>query len=191
MLQWKVGELKVMVVYPSAPPEIHQSLRERFHSQQDSGLLIDPCKPEDSGIYTLVVSLNQLFLRIQLRVIEPVALPEIVLSFSEGGSTAKLTCHVAMGTVDKYNWKKDGKPLYADDHHQFSQNKSVVQITNVTQIDEGSYSCNVSNEINWSETTLQLQAPGPQGQKRNRWNLLWILIMMVPVAIEILYLKEG
>ncbi|XP_038603709.1 hemicentin-1-like [Tachyglossus aculeatus] len=160
MLQWKVGELKVMVMYPSAPPEIHRPFRERFHGQQDSRLLIDPCKPEDSGNYTLVVSPGQQPLQICLHVIKPLALPEIMLSYSEGNTIAQLTCRVAVGTADKYDWKKNGKPLYADDHHQFSRNKSVVQITNVTQIDEVSYSCNVSNEVSWIETILQLQAPG-------------------------------
>ncbi|XP_077681678.1 hepatic and glial cell adhesion molecule-like [Eretmochelys imbricata] len=93
---------------------------------------------------------------IQLEVIEPVSQPELWSNLSLIGLSTELVCSTSVEKVAKYQWKKDGKPLPIESHYQLSQNNSVLLILNTTWSDKGSYSCNVSNEVNWHEVSLEL-----------------------------------
>ncbi|KYO45028.1 hypothetical protein Y1Q_0007339 [Alligator mississippiensis] len=63
--------------------------------------------------------------------------------------------------MDTIDWKKDGKPLPEDQDFQLSKNHSILIISEGQKLNCGSYSCNVSNEISWQETTLNWAIAGP------------------------------
>lgn len=88
--------------------------------------------------------------------LEPVSQPELWSNLSLIGLSTELVCSTSVEKVAKYQWKKDGKPLPIESHYQLSQNNSVLLILNTTWSDKGSYSCNVSNEVNWHEVSLEL-----------------------------------
>ncbi|KAG6926765.1 hypothetical protein G0U57_011505, partial [Chelydra serpentina] len=57
-------------------------------------------------------------------------------------------------------WKKDGKPLPQERDFHFSKNLRILNIPEGQKSDCGSYSCNVSNEISWQESSLNLTIAG-------------------------------
>ncbi|CAM4614928.1 HEPACAM family member 2-like isoform X2 [Caretta caretta] len=182
LMQWKFSE-QYLVIYhvnnSSFPDVVDQ---DRFLFQKSNGSLqICRLKVNDSGIYTLIINMKKQNERsIQLEVVEPVSQPELWSNLSLIGLSTELVCSTSVEKVAKYQWKKDGKPLPIESHYQLSQNNSVLLILNTTWSDKGSYSCNVSNEVNWHEVSLEL----PVQQYRKRiWMLLPVGICMIAYVV--------
>lgn len=77
-------------------------------------------------------------------------------SSSLAGSPIELGCDVLEGTVDNIDWEKEGGPLPPERCYFLSENRSALHIRKGEKLDCGSYSCNVSNEISWKESSLSL-----------------------------------
>ncbi|TFJ99970.1 homeobox protein NANOG-like [Platysternon megacephalum] len=97
----------------------------------------------------------------QLEVIEPLSQPELRSNSSLVGSTIEFVCKVPVGKVDSYQWKKDGKRLPEDSRFLLFQNDSILCILNTALSDNGVYTCEVSNQVSWNETSLKLGIQNP------------------------------
>ncbi|XP_025057966.1 uncharacterized protein LOC112550015 [Alligator sinensis] len=95
-----------------------------------------------------------------LEVLMPVSQPHIRRKTVPEEAASELFCDVAVGRMDTIDWKKDGKPLPEDQDFQLSKNHSILIISEGQKLNCGSYSCNVSNEISWQETTLNWAIAG-------------------------------
>ncbi|XP_039344250.1 uncharacterized protein LOC120371889 isoform X4 [Mauremys reevesii] len=89
-------------------------------------------------------------------VTEPLSQPELRSNSSLVGSTIEFVCKVPVGKVDSYRWKKDGKRLPEDSRFLLFQNDSILCILNTALSDNGVYTCEVSNQVSWNETSLKL-----------------------------------
>lgn len=65
-----------------------------------------------------------------------------------------LKCTVEKGTRVVYQWRKNGKPLYAGPNYTFSANNATVLIVPVVKEDIGNYSCLVSNPVSAMESEI-------------------------------------
>ncbi|CAM4718698.1 unnamed protein product, partial [Lepidochelys kempii] len=71
-------------------------------------------------------------------------------------SIIELFCDVSEGRVDTIVWKKGGKPLPQERDFCLSKNLRILNTPEGQKSDCGSYSCNVSNEISWQESSVNL-----------------------------------
>ncbi|XP_032860287.2 uncharacterized protein LOC116964530 [Tyto alba] len=92
----------------------------------------------------------------QLRVVEPLAEPEILGNSSvKAGANTKLVCNVVEGKADLYWWKKNGELLLGSDRIQFVDNTTLC-IVKAAMNDSGYYACVVRNEVSQNETSFLL-----------------------------------
>ncbi|KAM9127235.1 uncharacterized protein ACDP82_011523 [Pangshura tecta] len=92
---------------------------------------------------------------------EPLSQPEVWSNSSLVGSTIEFVCKVLVGKVDSYWWKKDGKRLPEDSCFLLFQNDSILCVLNTALSDNGVYTCEVSNQVSWNETSLKLDIQNP------------------------------
>lgn len=111
----------------------------------------------------------------------PVSQPHIRRKTVPEEAASELFCDVAVGRMDTIDWKKDGKPLPEDQDFQLSKNHSILIISEGQKLNCGSYSCNVSNEISWQETTLNWAIAGIF---TSAWIILWSLISVAVVYMS-------
>ncbi|XP_038604320.1 hemicentin-2-like isoform X2 [Tachyglossus aculeatus] len=128
---------------------------------ENSSLLLKNVQETDSGIYKVVIDLNEKEAKkTLLKVIKPISKPQMRITTMLTGSATTLSCEVAEGQVDAVVWMKDGQPLPPEKCYQFSANQSVLFIKKLERSDCGSFSCNVSNEIQWQEASLNVSVEG-------------------------------
>ncbi|XP_029463194.1 uncharacterized protein LOC115094360 [Rhinatrema bivittatum] len=132
--------------------------RVTFYTSNGS-LLLKNVRVEDSGIYKVTVNLlEKEARRIHLKVLAPISKPGIQSSAFLAGSPIELICE-ALGAMDIV-WKKDGKSLRQEDCYHVSENKSILYIKLGEKSNCGSFSCNVTNEISWNESSFVLVVQG-------------------------------
>ncbi|XP_043378023.1 hepatocyte cell adhesion molecule [Chelonia mydas] len=138
----------------------------------------------DGGLYRFRTSSHETNW-FQLEVIEPLSQPELWSSSSLVGSTTEFVCKVPVGKVDSYQWKKDGKHLPEDSRFLLFQNDSMLRILNTTLSDNGVYTCEVSNQVSWNETSLKLDI-------QNNSNVVVgvVVVIVVFVLVAVLYVSR-
>ncbi|XP_067404550.1 hepatic and glial cell adhesion molecule-like isoform X2 [Emydura macquarii macquarii] len=123
----------------------------------NGSLLLKNLQETDSGVYKASINLFESEARrTLLKVLRPVSQPQMWSSSSLAGSPIELGCDVLEGTVDNIDWEKEGGPLPPERCYFLSENRSALHIRKGEKLDCGSYSCNVSNEISWKESSLSL-----------------------------------
>ncbi|KAM9127598.1 uncharacterized protein ACDP82_011752 isoform 2-T2 [Pangshura tecta] len=131
-----------------------------FYSPNGS-LLLEKLQETDSRVYKASINLIESEARTTLlKVLRPVSQPQIRSNSSLAGSPTELFCNVPEGTVENIAWEKEGGPLPKERCYLLSENDSVLHIGKGEKSDCGSYSCNVSNEISWQESSLYLTIVG-------------------------------
>ena len=86
--------------------------------------------------------------------------PKLLSSSNLDGSLINLTCVLPEGTVADVSWKKDGHPLPPEKCFQLTGKTTELQIRNAEKSDCGSYSCIISNSINWKVADFNLTLTG-------------------------------
>ncbi|XP_044885439.1 CD276 antigen-like [Mauremys mutica] len=127
----------------------------------NGSLLLENVQETDNGIYAATINMVESEARrILLQVLKPVSRPQLWSNSLLVQSAIKLFCDVSEGRVDTIVWKKDGKHLPQERDFHLSKNLSILNIPEGQKSDCGSYSCNVSNEISWQESSLNLTIAG-------------------------------
>uniref|UniRef100_F6Z724 Ig-like domain-containing protein n=1 Tax=Ornithorhynchus anatinus TaxID=9258 RepID=F6Z724_ORNAN len=177
LIQWEfIGDipLQVIVEYSNTTGRmtVYPPYKGRVQfSPENSSLLLMNVQETDSGTYKVVFDLNEKEAKkTLLKVIKPISKPQMRINTSLTGSAARLSCEVAEGQVDAVVWMKDGQPLPPEKCYQLSDNQSVLSIKKLERSDCGSFSCNVSNEIQWQEASLNVSVQGIPS------NFQWALI---------------
>nr|XP_048720741.1 hepatocyte cell adhesion molecule-like isoform X4 [Caretta caretta] len=138
----------------------------------------------DGGLYRFRTSSHETNW-FQLEVIEPLSQPELQSNSSLVGSTTEFVCKVPVGKVDSYQWKKDGKHLPEDSRFLLFQNDSMLRILNTTLSDNGVYTCEVSNQVSWNETSLKLDIQNPSNVVVGV-----VVVIVVFVLVAVLYVSR-
>ncbi|NXG43339.1 PSG9 protein, partial [Psilopogon haemacephalus] len=143
-------------------PTIYSIYQGRVLFYPSNGsILLQGLQETDSGLYRATVDLMHDKARMTLlKVIKPVPQPELLSSSNLAGSSIELLCVVPKGMEVSIVWKKGGHPLPPEKLCLLSENNTVLRIRSGEKADCGSYSCNVSNEISWKETTMDLTVTG-------------------------------
>ncbi|NXC61307.1 HECAM protein, partial [Aleadryas rufinucha] len=144
------------------PPAIlaPYSGRAVFHPS-DGSLVLEDVQESDSGTYRVTVSTGERrSLEILLEVLQPVSSPRLWTSALLVRATGEIVCEVAEGRVDSITWKKDGQPLPPGRASRLSGSRSVLRLRPARRPDCGSYSCNASNGVSWTETSLDVTIEG-------------------------------
>ncbi|EMP31994.1 Hepatocyte cell adhesion molecule [Chelonia mydas] len=149
IVQYYVGSQKPTLYAPYGDRVIFYSL--------NGSLLLEKLHETDSRVYKASINLIESEARTTLlKVLRPVSQPQIWSNSSLAGSPIELFCNVPEGTVENIDWEKDGDPLPQERYCLLSGSPSVLHIGKGEKSDCGSYSCNVSNEISWQESSLNL-----------------------------------
>ncbi|CAM5140103.1 unnamed protein product [Eretmochelys imbricata] len=149
IVQYYVGSQKPTLYAPYGDRVIFYSL--------NGSLLLEKLHETDSRVYKASINLIESEARTTLlKVLRPVSQPQIWSNSSLAGSPIELFCNVPEGTVENIDWEKDGDPLPQERYYLLSGSPSVLHIGKGEKSDCGSYSCNVSNEISWQESSLNL-----------------------------------
>uniref|UniRef100_A0A452GFW0 Ig-like domain-containing protein n=1 Tax=Gopherus agassizii TaxID=38772 RepID=A0A452GFW0_9SAUR len=166
-LQWKYlnGTASHFIVQyhkGSSDPTAHAPSRGRVIFYPANGsLLLENVLETDNGIYVATINMVESEARrILLEVLKPVSRPQVWSNSLRVQSAIKLFCDVSEGRVDTIVWKKDRKPLPQERDFRLSKNLRILNIPEGQKSDCGSYSCNVSNEISWQESSLNLTIAG-------------------------------
>uniref|UniRef100_A0A452GNX7 Ig-like domain-containing protein n=2 Tax=Gopherus agassizii TaxID=38772 RepID=A0A452GNX7_9SAUR len=153
IVQYYVGSQKPTLYPPYENRVVFYSL--------NGSLLLENLQETDSRVYKASINLIESEARTTLlKVLRPVSQPQIWSSSSLAGSPIELFCNVPGGTVENIDWEKEGGPLPQERCYLLSENDSVLHIGKGGKSDCGSYSCNVSNEISWQESLLNLTIVG-------------------------------
>ncbi|XP_038273174.1 uncharacterized protein LOC119861744 isoform X3 [Dermochelys coriacea] len=149
IVQYYVGSQKPTLYAPYEDRVIFYSL--------NGSLLLEKLQETDSRLYKASINLIENQARTTLlKVLRPVSQPQIWSNSSLAGSPIELFCNVPEGTVENTDWEKEGGPLPKERCYVPSENHSILHIREGGKLDCGSYSCNVSNEISWQESSLNL-----------------------------------
>ncbi|TFJ99952.1 glycine N-acyltransferase-like protein 3-like [Platysternon megacephalum] len=166
-LQWEYlndNKSHFIVQYYAVSPEptIYGPYGDRVIFYLPNGsLLLEKLQETDSGVYKASINLIESEARrTLLKVLRPVSQPQIWSNSSLAGSPIELFCNVPEGTVENIDWEKEGRPLPQERCYLLSESPSVLHIGKGEKSDCGSYSCNVSNEISWQESSLNLTIVG-------------------------------
>uniref|UniRef100_A0A8C4Y335 Ig-like domain-containing protein n=1 Tax=Gopherus evgoodei TaxID=1825980 RepID=A0A8C4Y335_9SAUR len=153
---------------------IHPSYQGRIiFFPENASLLLQNLRLIDGGVYTVNFRLLKKTRNIALTV-SPVSRPQVWSNSLRVQSAIKLFCDVSEGRVDTIVWKKDGKPLPQERDFRLSKNLRILNIPEGQKSDCGSYSCNVSNEISWQESSLNLTIlSSPQKPGHSFSSTLW------------------
>nr|XP_048720823.1 uncharacterized protein LOC125642914 isoform X1 [Caretta caretta]XP_048720824.1 uncharacterized protein LOC125642914 isoform X1 [Caretta caretta] len=142
-------------------PTIYKAYEERIIFYSNGSLLLKNVQETDSGTYRATINLNKIEAReTTLLVLEPISKTQLQINSTVAGSSIELSCKVLVGKVQAIYWKKDGKPLPRNRCYWFSENFSLLYIPEAQKSDCGSFSCNVSSDINWQETSVNLTIEG-------------------------------
>nr|XP_006129684.1 uncharacterized protein LOC102463258 [Pelodiscus sinensis] len=143
-------------------PVIYTPYQGRVIINESTGsLLLKNVQETDSGTYRATINLNKIEAReTKLLVLEPVHEAHLQINSTVIGSSVELSCKVPAGRVRAIDWKKDGKPLPRNKCYYFSEDFTVLYISEAQKSDCGSFSCNASNEISWRETSVNLTIEG-------------------------------
>ncbi|XP_039344242.1 cell surface A33 antigen-like isoform X5 [Mauremys reevesii] len=166
-IQWEylngtTSHFIVQYYVESQKPTLYPPYENRvvFYSPNGS-LLLEKLQETDSGVYKVSINLIESEARTTLlKVLRPVSQPQIWSNSSLAGSPTELFCNVPEGTVENIAWEKEGGPLPQERCYLLSENDSVLHIGKGEKSDCGFYSCNVSNEISWQESSLNLTIVG-------------------------------
>ncbi|XP_005312842.2 uncharacterized protein LOC101942090 isoform X2 [Chrysemys picta bellii] len=162
-IQWEylnghISDFIVQYYVGSLEPTIYTHYGDRvvFYSTNGS-LLLEKLQETDSGVYKASINLIESEARTTfLKVLRPVSQPQIWSNSSLAGSPIELFCNVPERTVENIDWEKEGGPLPQERCYLLSENDSVLHIGKGEKSDCGFYSCNVSNDISWQESSLNL-----------------------------------
>ena len=117
--------------------DAHQ-LRFSNTEAKDDGLYcckaISEVRCSSSSVVNLTVSLPPVLSPLQDRTVSK-------------GETVAINCSIAMGQPSAFSWRKNGKALPNDPKYSTirSNNGTTLTIINVTEVDQGHYSCIVRN----------------------------------------------
>ncbi|XP_074925105.1 uncharacterized protein LOC116819994 isoform X2 [Chelonoidis abingdonii] len=167
LIQWEyrngtTWDFIVQYYVGSQNPTFYPLYEDRviFYSPNGS-LLLEKLQETDSGVYKASINLIESEARTTLlKVLRPVSQPQIWSNSSLAGSPIELFCNVPEGTVENIDWEKEGGPLPQERCYLLSENDSLLHIGKGGKLDCGSFSCNVSNEISWQESSLKLTIVG-------------------------------
>ncbi|XP_027682160.1 uncharacterized protein LOC114020402 isoform X3 [Chelonia mydas] len=176
IVQYYVGSQKPTLYAPYGDRVIFYSL--------NGSLLLEKLHETDSRVYKASINLIESEARTTLlKVLRPVSQPQIWSNSSLAGSPIELFCNVPEGTVENIDWEKDGDPLPQERYCLLSGSPSVLHIGKGEKSDCGSYSCNVSNEISWQESSLNLTIV-----KRETWRWMSVFLQgLVCVSSVLLF----
>uniref|UniRef100_A0A8C8SLF9 Ig-like domain-containing protein n=1 Tax=Pelusios castaneus TaxID=367368 RepID=A0A8C8SLF9_9SAUR len=165
-IQWEYqnGNVPRIIVqyYKGSQPTVFTRYEGRvvFYSPNGS-LLLENLQEPDSGVYKASINLLDTEARLTLlQVLRPVSQPQMWSNSSLAGSRIQLGCDVLEGTVENIDWKKEGGPVPPEKCYLLSESHRELLIQKGEKSDCGSYSCNVSNEISWKESFLNLTIIG-------------------------------
>ncbi|XP_068099145.1 carcinoembryonic antigen-related cell adhesion molecule 6-like [Hyperolius riggenbachi] len=149
----------------------------RCNVTRDGSLRLQDLTYADEGIYEMTAESKENATLIEtsthlLRVYSEVSAVSLTISTTEwlwdGEDSVSLKCS-ALGSDISFSWNLDGKTLPLSSRYNFSQisspPSSILTISPVSRLDNGSFTCTVSNEFNnvtSEEVTLQL-AWRPEG----------------------------
>ncbi|KYO45029.1 hypothetical protein Y1Q_0007340 [Alligator mississippiensis] len=169
----------------SSAPTIYEHFAGRVDFISSNGsLLLKELQEADSGIYKATVNLIESDARKTiLTVIKPLSEPQVWCNSSLAGFPIKIVCDVQEGKVDMFSWEKEGGPLPPERCYQLSKNRSVLHIMKGEKSDCGSYSCNVSNEISWNETSLNLTIIGVSSSLEHAQTMSGVALVFALVAV--------
>ncbi|KAM6899963.1 cell adhesion molecule CEACAM20-like [Xenentodon cancila] len=96
---------------------------------------------------------------VKFSMMEPVEGPKIsgpTATLIASNSTANLSCKAESGDVKEISWLKDGKVLSPSADIVFSTDKSSIKFNTLTKMDNGKYTCKLSNPINSKEVGYEM-----------------------------------
>ncbi|XP_070253781.1 natural killer cell receptor 2B4 isoform X1 [Myotis yumanensis] len=144
-------------------------------------LLLKAAQPDDSGTYSLEVTLENGTVRthcFHVSVLDPVGKPELQLleqtaALGSGKCRVTLNCSASGGGDVTYTWYRGGEWIPTP--------RSPFRLEE--QIDANGwhiYTCNVSNPVSWAHQSLQLgQGCGSAPQKLGLLPLLMIIVVLI------------
>ncbi|KAM4652193.1 vascular cell adhesion protein 1-like, partial [Discoglossus pictus] len=113
-----------------------------------------PIKESDSGIYTCKISnpissntSGPLSLTVRVKVSNVTLTSNTSNPVSVDKDSVSLTCS-AYGTNVSFSWSLQGEPILPSSRYHFTTNNSILIISPVGNMDQGSYTCTATNSVN-------------------------------------------
>jgi hypothetical protein len=130
----------------------------------DNSFYIMDVKVEDAGVYSCRAK-NQaaeLVSNATLTVLqEPKFVKPMENKKSPAGDTAVLECSAVGSPKPSISWRKNGVPLTLSERHFLTADDQLLVIYKVTEVDQGSYTCVISNLLGSVDQTVNLTVTMP------------------------------
>ncbi|XP_044134637.1 carcinoembryonic antigen-related cell adhesion molecule 2-like [Bufo gargarizans] len=159
-ITWKINDT-VLVLWSQGISRPDPKYSGRLNVTDNGSLLISNSTKNDSGNYTVSASVPgqaESSVTFPVKIYDPVTNASVWQSpdaVDEGTPAVNLTCSAASGAVT-YTWTRDGQPLLANGSYVTSDGGKTLQISRPNRSYSGSYSCNVSNPVDWKSATRML-----------------------------------
>uniref|UniRef100_A0A8B9M0G3 Papilin n=1 Tax=Accipiter nisus TaxID=211598 RepID=A0A8B9M0G3_9AVES len=149
----------------------------RHRQQSDGALVISRVSSEDVGFFTCIASngRDQDQRQILFRPLGELRITGLLPSITvpEGG-TAQLHCTVTGNNVN-IRWSRNGVPMRADGRHIHLSQDGRLIISNVKEVDEGSYTCSAYSSSNSVSASTEVKVL--KSRPSSEYNLVSLLLL--------------